>query len=321
MLHKIAKLTLILVLIIFFQAPLLLAKEVGFKIIDIFNLNRYFEDRIAYQQYEKSYDQWHADTIDNSIAVLMLIKDKRIYLFKDGYDDPEAVRLKILMYNTGNTMIPDLWENKINGSPNFVQISDRKVVLLRNISKEQVSANYKDFYIKIRDEFLKKHVCIFLSLIFNRSETEMTITRTELPKRLSDQSPTKYAISVTVRTGDAGAVYHAEDSDGDGITDTFTVNMTDGFSWGYKCGANTIFIKNNTQKDIEKIIGRITNIAYYGSPEEEQIIKKSLPPQDKINALINDLYRVDSETKQFLKDNKVNIDEMVERGSKGEDKK
>ncbi len=320
MLHKIAKLMLILVLIAFFQAPLLLAKEVGFKIIDIFNLNRYDEDRIAYQQYEKPYDQWHVDTIDNSIAVLMLIKEKKIYLFKDGYDDFEAIRLKILLYNTGNTMIPDLWENKISSSPNFVQVSDRKVILMRNISKEQVSANYKDFYVKIRDEFLKRHVAIFLSLIMNRAEAEVTVTRTELPKRLSDQSPAKYAISVSARTGDAGAVYHAEDSDGDGITDTFTVNMTDGFSWGYKCGANTIFIKNNTQKDIERIIGRITSIAFNGSPEEEQIIKKSLPPLDKINDLIKELYKVDSETKQFLKDNKVNIEEMIEKGSKAESK-
>src|SRR5208337_136536 len=159
MLHTISKSILIFIsLIILLQAPDLLSQEIGFKIIDIFNLNRYDEDRVAYQQYEKVHDQYHIDAIDNSIAVLMLIKDKRIYLFKDGYDDFEAIRNKILLYNTGNQLIPDLWENKISGSPNFVLIADRKIELQRVVSKEQVSAMYKDFYLKLRDEFLKKHV-------------------------------------------------------------------------------------------------------------------------------------------------------------------
>jgi len=146
----------------------------------------------------------------------------------------------------------------------------------------------------------------------------MNVSRKEIPKRISDQGPSKYAISVTARTVDGGTVYYAEDADGDGITETFMVNTTDGFSWGYRSGANTIFIKNNTQKDIEKIIGKITNTAHHGSPEEQQIIKKTFPAPDKISTMINDIYRIDPDTNKYLKDNKINIEEITEKGSKAE---
>jgi len=319
MLHTFGKFILIAFsLAVLFQARSLYSKDAELQLIDVFKLSRYDEDRIAYQQFEKQYDQYHVDTEDNSIAALMIIKDKKIYLLKDGYDNPEQIRNKILMYTNGNKLCPDLWENKISGNPNFLLVADRKVELQKNTSKEWVSSNYKDFYIKIRDEFLKKHVSIFLSLIINRKDTEMNVSRKEIPKRISDQGPSKYAISVTARTVDGGTVYYAEDADGDGITETFMVNTTDGFSWGYRSGANTIFIKNNTQKDIEKIIGKITNTAHHGSPEEQQIIKKTFPAPDKISTMINDIYRIDPDTNKYLKDNKINIEEITEKGSKAE---
>ncbi|OHD68762.1 MAG: hypothetical protein A2W19_10890 [Spirochaetes bacterium RBG_16_49_21] len=319
--HNISRLTVIIyALFMLLSLRDLYSKNFDFRMIDISRLNRYDEDRIAYQQYEKSYDQFRIDTEDNSIAALMIIKDKRIYLFEDGYDNPEAIRKKAFMYATGNQMSPDLWENKISGNPNFFMATDRKVELLKNNSKEWIASNYKDYYSSIRNEFLKRHVSIFLSLIISRTDTDMIMTRKELPKKISDQSPAKYSLSVVAHTKDGGAVYFAEDADGDGITETFTVNTTDGFSWGYKAGANMINIISNTQKDVERIIGKITYFAYYGSPAEELIVKKSFPTQDRISEMINDLYRIDPDTVKFLKDNKINLEESVDKAGKGENK-
>ena len=41
---------------------------------------------------------------------------------------------------------------------------------------------------------------------------------------------------------DGGTVYYAEDADGDGITETFTVESRDGFQWGFKSGPNVVCI-------------------------------------------------------------------------------
>ncbi len=320
--HTIRKLTVIIyALFMLFPLRNLYSRNFEFKIIDIIDLNRYDENRIAYQQYEKPYNQFQIDTEDNSIAALMIIKNKKIYLFEDGYDDSSMIRKKALLYANGNQLSPDLWVNKICGKPNFFMATNRKVELLKNTSKDWIAANYNDFYINIRNEFLRKHVTIFLSLIIDRTDTDMTVLRSELPKKISDQGPVKFSIAVTAHTKNGGAVYFAEDGDGDGITETFTVNTTDGFDWGYKTGANTINIINNTQKDIEKIIGKIASMAYYGSPAEEQIIKKTFPTQDRISEMINDLYRIDPDTQTFLKENKINLEEAIDKApAKGENK-
>jgi hypothetical protein len=319
MLHKVGRFIFIMLgMSLIFQTQLLYSKAVEFKTIDVIELNRYYEDRIAYQQFEKQEDQFHLDNEDTSIAVLMIIKDKKIYLFKDGYDDEKQVRNKMILYSNSRQLNPVLWENRITGTPNYLLVTDRKIELQKSVSKEWITNNYKDFYIRIRDEFLKKHVAIFYSLLIDRMNTDMKVTRRELYKRANETGPAKYATSVVAITKDGGTVYYAEDSDGDGITETFTVNTSDGFSWGYKVGPNVVNIINNTQKDIEKMIGKIASYAYYGSPEEEQIIKKTFPTQDKISAMINDLYRIDPDTNKILKDNKINLEESIERASKTE---
>ncbi len=153
--------TTLLVLIITVLCPgLLLARSKNFTLIDIQKLNRYDEDRILYQHFEKPYNEFSPDAKDNSIAALMVIKDKNVYLFKDGYDDTDAVMRNRLVHDRGNQFLPDLWPNKIEGVPNFVMITDRKIELQKNTTKEFVANNYKDFYVDVRNRFLKKHAAI-----------------------------------------------------------------------------------------------------------------------------------------------------------------
>ena len=316
MLHKIVKSAIILsVLTLLFAVQGLYSKNIPATMVDIKKLNRYDEDRILFQQFETPHIESVAETQDNSIAMLMIIKSKKIFMFKDGYDDPDMLRGRIIAYSSNNQTVPDLWENKISGSPNFIMITDRKVEIQKSQSKD-VAATYKDFYLKIRNDFLKKHVGILYSLIINRKDSDLLVTRKEVYRKMSEGNTPRFAITVTGRTTDGGIVYYAEDADGDGITETFTAHSTDGFNWGYGSGPNLICIKNNTQKDIEAIIGKIANIAYYGSPDEDQIIKKTFPTPEKISTMINDIYKVDADTDKFLKDNKIDINDLVEKSTK-----
>jgi hypothetical protein len=157
-------------------------------------------------------------------------------------------------------------------------------------------------------------------LIVNRREAEFSVERKHLPRKLSDGDKVLYMTSVTARTPDGSTVYHAEDADGDGITETFTVNCNDGFLWGAKSGPNIVCIIRNTQRDVESIIGTLTNLAYSGTPEEEQIIKKTFPTPDKINTMIDNLYNIDAETERYLKKNNVNIEEGIDSRRKTETK-
>jgi hypothetical protein len=320
MLHKIGTSLVIIAAIFLIQVPALYSKDLSFVTVDIQKLNRYDDDRVLYQHFEKTHDEFAGEALDNSLASLMIVKDKKVYLFKDGYDNPEQVKLNRILTDKGNQFLPDQWPNKISSVPNYVLITDRKVEIQKNTTKEFVSTNYKDFYLNVRDKFIKKHVAIFLSLIINRKEAEMTINRYRIPRKISDGDQVKYITTVSARTPDGGTVYYAEDRNGDGITETFTVQSSDGFQWGYKSGPNIICIINNTQKDLEKIIGRITNLAYYGSPEEEQLIKKTFPSADKVNDIINFNYIIDKDTEQFLKKNSINLEENVDKSSKEEKK-
>ena len=292
---------------------LLFAGSKGFTLIDIQKLNRYDEDRILYQHFEKPFDEFAPDASDNSIAALMVIKDKSVYLFKDGYDDPESVRNNRILHDRGNQFLPDLWPNKIEGVPNFVMITDRKVELQRNTTKEFVAGNYRDFYVDVRNRFLKKHAAIFLSLIVNRRDIEIATDRKRIPRRISDGDTVRYATWVSARTSDGGTVYYAEDADGDGITETFTVHSSDGFQWGFKAGANLVNIRNNTQKDIEGIIGWLTNAAYAGSPIEDELIKKTFPTSAIVKEMIDDIYYIDSDTKTFMKKKNIDIESEVDK--------
>ncbi len=319
--HKIIKgIICIFTISILFQVPSLYSKDLSFLFLDIKKLSSYDTDRIAFQQFEKTPDALNPDKLDNSLALLMIIRDKRVYIIQDGYDNPEQVYFNKITLDQGNKMIPNIWMNLIDGKPDYVMVTDRRIEVQRNTDKDWVAKNYSELYTSVRDKFLKKHMTIFLSLIVNRRESEMNVTRKLLPRRTYDSPEPRFAIFVSARTNDGGTVYYAEDADGDGVTETFTVNCSDGFQWGYKSGPNIICIEKNTQKDIQQMIGRITNLAYYGSQEEAEIIKKSLPTPDKLNSMIDSLYQVDPETDKLLKRNGIDIQKNVDENTKPEGK-
>jgi hypothetical protein len=321
--------TCIFAISMLFQTPSLYSKDLGFTFLDISKISSYNEDRIAFQHYETSPDLLNPDKLDNSLALLMIIRDKKVYLFQDGYDSPDQVFFNKITFSEGKSSTPSIWTNMVDGSPDYVRVTDRRIEVQRSIDKDWVSKNYKDLYTGLRDKLIKKHVSIFLSLLANRRETDMVVTRKLLPQRTYDDKEAKFAISVTAKTVDGSTVYHAEDSDGDTITETFTVNCSDGFEWGYKSGPNVINItidpRNEANNDMKQMIGRLTNLAYYGTQEEAKIIenevKNDLAQPEKIDKILDTLYHVDPETDKMLKKNGIDIEKNVEESSKSDGSK
>jgi hypothetical protein len=301
MLNKFLKsLSILFIFFIIFQvsdADSKLAKAIPFVILDIENVTRYNEDRIVYQRIEKNV----ADNIDNSIESLLIIRDRKMYLIKDGYDDSKVVETNRKILEMENKMLTDLWTNKINNKPDYLQITDRRIEILKKIDEDYVDKNFGEYYRNVRNKFILQQVNAFKGLMVNRKESKVNVVRSPIPKKLSDpeNSETKYYFSVTAKTMDE-KVYFAEDADGDGITETFSVSIPDGFSWGYQCGPNILFIYNNNKdvnnkeknKEIEDMIKDLTKMAYYGTAEEEKFIKETFPNEKSINEMIDDLYRV-----------------------------
>ena len=166
----------------------------------------------------------------------------------------------------------------------YVLITDRRTEVQKKFiapdKNDNLDARYSDFYIKMRDSFIQKHVNIFRGLIINRKDSDFKMERIPIPKHIRDEGPTKYFTYVTAKTKN-GQVYYAEDSDGDGITETFSVELPDGFNWGSKSGPNILFILKNKQENIKAMIGTLTKEAYEGTPEEEKLINKQFDQLDK----------------------------------------
>jgi hypothetical protein len=227
-----------------------------------------------------------------------------MYLLKDGYDNPVFAKARRLTIELESTIInnENLWINNIDATADFLKIFDRRVEILKKIDagadekievkkgdkpgktgtvkseKDFVAKNFQKLYINVRNEFLKKHVRIFKKLLVDRIKSGLFVERKPLPKSLyvgAKDVPTKYYTWASVKTLDE-KIYYAEDADGDGITETFTVHIPDGFNWGYQSGPNIIFIYNNKEKDIEEIIGSLTSDAYHGTDEEASAIKDSM---------------------------------------------
>ncbi len=266
------------------SAPLF-PKDADFQPIEIEAISRYFEDRIAYQQIQKDIGY----SKDNSIASLLIIKDKKIYLIKDGYDNPREVGLQRMFIESENRLVGDLYVNKIKGKPNFIRITERRVEVLRHEGEEFVSKNFGGFYLNVRNAFLQKHVNVFKQLMFDRKESNFVVERQIIPRPAvlgGTNEPVKYSLKVWGKTIDE-KLYYAEDADGDEVTETFMVNSPDGFNWGFRSGPNIIFIYNNKEEDIKQIIGSLVRDAYYGTPDEEKSIIKTFPKDSDIISEFN----------------------------------
>ena len=269
------KKNLVLILFIVLITTTGIAIDLLFQPIVIENLSRYDEDRIAYQHVQKDV----SPNLDNSFSALLIIKSKKVYLIQDGYDNPENVSTKKLQFEMENKPLDDPWENKINNKPDYVRITERKIELLKNFGEDFVSKNFGNFFLSVRNALIKKHVEVFKTLMVDRKESGLVVTRTPLPVPAylnAPETPTKYKMIVSGKTIDE-KLYYAEDFDGDGITDTFTVNSPDGFNWGYKSGPNIILILDNKDEEIKGLIGQLCNWAYYGTPEEEKNILHNFP--------------------------------------------
>ncbi|MCL2154414.1 MAG: hypothetical protein FWH53_01980 [Leptospirales bacterium] len=248
------------------------SRDFSYKEINLNSISRYNEDRIAYQQIEYIIDPEVRQQQDPSVASLLIVNDNKMYLFKDGYDDPEVAEENYRMKDmTHRLTFNETWERDIDGKPDYLVIYDKRKEILRNIilpgSDENLNQKYTDFYLKVRSEFIQEHVNTFRKMMINRTDVEFKVNRAAIPKRLSDDGPTKYHTSATAKTK-GGIVYYAEDADGDGITETFAVEISDGFNWGTKAGPNIILILKNKQEDIKNMIGNLTKEAYEGIPEE-----------------------------------------------------
>jgi hypothetical protein len=281
-----------------------LTKEIPYELINLENISRYDEDRIAFQHIQLNAPEYTLTTKDNSITNLLIIANRKMYLMKDGYDNPEFARSRRIIIELENKLFKndDLWINKIDSKADFLRIFDRRIEILKKIDsaadekvetkkgdkpgsgspvkaeKDFVAKNFQKLYTNVRNEFLKKHVSIFKKLMIDRKKSGLHVERKPLPKPFyvgAKNVPAKYSIRASVKTIDE-KFYYAEDADGDGITETFTVNIPDGFNWGYKSGPNIIFIYNNREKDLEEIIGSLTSDAYHGTDEEAQAIKESM---------------------------------------------
>jgi hypothetical protein len=262
------------------------AKDPDFKLVELDNVSRYTEDRVAYQQVQKFIDP----SKDDSFAALLIIRKGKMYLLKDGYDDPRVVadNRKALILDNIDFKEDDLWKNKMNGKPDYIRVTDRREELTKNLDEDYVSKNFGAIYIKTRDQLLTEQVEIFKSLMRNRRESGLTVVHEPLLSGTVDASSNKgisYYTSATAKSNE-GWVYFAEDNDGDGITETFSVYSPDNFHWGYKSGANRVFIYKNKDKDVEKLIGDLTKNAFYGTPEEAKTIVDTFPKDVDIEEII-----------------------------------
>ncbi len=278
----------------FFLALELLSKERVLEIINLEKLSHYDEDRVAYQRIEKHVGFFK----DNSIEVLLVIKDKKAYLMMDGYDRMSDVKRKRYIKDVTREYISDedLWVNKINGKPDFIKTAYRRSELMTNANEEFVTTNFGAFYRSVRDNLLVRHVEKFRHLMKNRGESQLQVTRkpVSLPIYASEEQRKNQKFSITARAKAMDeTLYYCEDADGDGVTETFWVHRGDGFNWGYKSGPNVIFIYNNQEKEIETIIGKLANESVHGSVDEEKMLIQTFPKERDINDMIEWLAPMD----------------------------
>jgi hypothetical protein len=252
--------------------------NISYKLIDISALSRYTEDRIAFQHIQLP---GFSDNEDNSIASLLIIKNNEVYLFRDGYDDPKRVKFDSYLQWTRGEEPKDLWINKIDSRPDYIRVASKRVEKFLNSSKDYTEKNSGDVYRNVRNSFLNYHVKVFKELMMNRVESEFIVQRYPIyPPAFKEKNAPIIFSSVIKARAQNDYLYHAEDKDGDEVTETFYVTMKDSFNWGHKSGPNIIFIYNNKEDDIKRIIGKLCHEAYFGTTEEEKTNLSKLIPNE-----------------------------------------
>lgn len=257
-----------------------LMPNIPYKPIEISALSRYTDDRIAFQHIQLP---GFSRDADNSLASLLIIKNDEVYLFRDGYDDPKKIMFQAYLQNINREEQKDLWINKINSKPDYLRIAGRKFEKFLNTREDYVEKNCGDMYRNIRNSFLNYHVKVFKELMINRVESNFKIERKPIypPAFKELDAAVKFSTTIKARA-ENDFIYYAEDKDGDEVTETFYVSMSDSFNWGYKSGPNVIFIYNNKEDDIKQFIGKLCYEANFGTSEEEINLSKLIPNEKDI---------------------------------------
>ncbi len=282
-------LTALIFVIVMLCSISLFSRQFDFTPINALKVSSYDNDRVVFQRIEKPKDI----NMDNSYESLLVIKDRKMFLLEDGFDDPGDARLrqwKSAMQNAyGENESDMMWPNKMNSKPDYIEIWDRRTMIMKNANEEFVSANFGSFYKSIRDKFIREHVDKFHQIMRNRKEASFYVNRKPLPRPIyvedMNKFTDKYYVFVKARAYD-GTLYSCEDADGDGVTETFIVTAKDGFNWGFKSGPDLIFIYKNSDKDIETLIGKLSNEAVFGNVDDEKDMIETFPKEKDIGEMI-----------------------------------
>lgn len=221
-----------------------------------------------------------------------------MHFIVDGYDLISDVQRTKIIKDSVNKYVEDndFWINKINGKPDFIRVIYRRQDLMMNANEEFVTTNFGPFYKSVRDRFIKMHVDKFRQLLRNRGESGLSVDKRLLSYKVnpdnSNDIKQKFFISAKAKSND-GTVYYCEDSDGDGITETFTATRNDGFDWGLDSGPNLLCIMGNTDKDLETLVGKLANEALNGTVEEEKKMFQQFPTEKDVLNLMDQVTPLD----------------------------
>ena len=259
--------------------------SIPYKPIELSKISRYFEDRIVFQHVQFP---GFSRNEDNSIASLLVVKNNEAFLFRDGYDDPKKVAFEAYFQDIKREKLTDLWENKIDSKPDYIRIASKRIEKFLNSNKDYTEKTSGDEYRNIRNSFISYHISVFKQLMMNRVDSEFNLQRNPIfPPAFKELNATaQFSTTITARALN-DYIYYAGDKDGDEVTETFYVTMKDSFNWGYKSGPNIIFIYNNNEEDIKKLIGNLCHDAYFGTSEEEASLAKMIPNEKEILQTFN----------------------------------
>ena len=287
MIKKFSKLLIMVFTISIFGTIIESSERFPYKRLDPMTVSSFRVDRVVYQQIEQNVTPY----VDDSFAALLIIRDNKMFFFEDGYDDRDEEMVKYVAARASRSMIEDLWPNKISGKLNHALVTDRRVKVLQSFNSEAIERRFGQEYKEARDQLIKQHVQIFYAMLLRPTESEITFVRRKIPRVWADDEPIRYFASVALKTLN-GRLYYAEDTNGDGVTDTFTVSGPENFNWGFKSGPNIICILNNTQEDIKEMIGKLVADAFDGPDAFWERARKNIVPADQMADFVDDLYGV-----------------------------